>query len=277
MTAPLKPKRAVSPPRTAQAKSTRRAVAKIPKAAKVVKAVNAVKATEATKAAKVPRTPKPRMTLPDEIQAEGATGSIRDQVIAFKREQIINAAVDLFFENGYQRTTLEAVAKKLHFTKPFIYYHFKDKEAVLVEISRRSIDKSNEALAAAIAAKGSPTERLHAVIRTIMRSVLEARRYTAIFFREQKNLSEEARIPLYEQHREFDAMLSRLLEEGVRKREFIVPDPALCALAIAGMVGWAYNWYRPGGRLTVDEICDRMADMVLRQVGAAPPGTARKT
>ena len=283
MTAATKPRRPPRPP------------APVPAATQATRAVTrpkelprapSVAVTKPATSAKVARVKKPDgSTKPARPKAsrqanEAATGaaiSIRDQVLAFKRDQIIAAAVDLFFDDGYQRTTLDAVARRLNFTKPFIYYHFEDKEAILVEISRRSIVKSNAALAEALAATGRPTERLHSVIRSIMRNVLEARHCTAIFFREQKNLSEQARVPLYRQHQEFDAMLVQLLKEGMHTGEFTVMDPALCALAIAGMVGWGYNWYRPGGRLSADAICDGMAEMVLRMVGANPDDVRRPT
>lgn len=218
-------------------------------------------------AAKKPVTPR---TLPPAIEPAGAPGSIRDQVIAFKRDQIINAAVELFYEHGYQRTTLDSVAQRLDVTKPFIYYHFKDKEEILVEISRRSIVNANEALADALAATGSPTQRLHLAIATVMREVIENQHYTSIFFREQKNLSEQSRAPLYAQHRRYDKLLVSLLREGQENGEFTVEDPGLCALAISGMTGWAFNWYRADGRLPADRICTLMADMALRIVGASP-------
>ncbi len=241
----------------------------------LTKRQRSTKAAEGARPAPRKRTPAPtrkersvNSTQNDGL--DGGAGSIRDQVIAFKREQIINAAVDLFYDNGYQRTTLDAVAERLGVTKPFIYYHFKDKEEILAEISRRSIAHANDALEEALATTGRPSERLYSVVRTITRSTLKWRRYTAIFFREQKNLSEQARQPLYSMHRKFDGMLTKLLEEGVRTGEFRVTDPALTSLALAGMIGWAYNWYRPEGRLSVEDICDRMAEMALNLVGAKP-------
>ncbi|WP_295497529.1 TetR family transcriptional regulator [Sphingorhabdus sp. EL138] len=36
--------------------------------------------------------------------------TIKDQVIALKRERIVEAAAQLFYDRGYDRTTLEAVA-----------------------------------------------------------------------------------------------------------------------------------------------------------------------
>ena len=53
----------------------------------------------------------------------------------------------------------------------------------------------------------------------------------------------------------------------------------MAALAIGGMVSWAYVWYRPSGRLSLPEIADGMSALVLSMVGATPKpdGAARNT
>ena len=191
-------------------------------------------------------------------------------MIAFKREQILNEAVELFYQLGYQHTSLDMVAERLGVTKPFIYYHFKDKAEILFEIGRRSIVQANNALKGALSTPGKPAVRLYHTIAAMTRSVLESSRHTAIFFREEKNFSDADRKVLHAMHSEFDQMLVKLLEEGCKSGEFKVADPALCSLAIAGAVGWGYIWYRPNGRLSVDEIADQLAQMVMQMVGAAP-------
>lgn len=206
-------------------------------------------------------------------RAPAKTGSpavkpIREQVMAFKREQILTEAVELFYELGYQRTTLEMVAERLGMTKPFIYYHFKDKAQILFEISRRGISRGNEVLKEALTAPGSPSVRLHGAIKAIVKTILSSQRYTAIFFREQKNFDSDIRAPLEDMHREFDDLLAGLLQQGVKKREFHIEDIRLCSLAIGGMLNWSYTWYRESGRLSADAICDGMAGMVMQLVGA---------
>ena len=71
-------------------------------------------------------------------------------------------------------------------------------------------------------------------------------------------------------HSEFDRMLVKLLEEGCDTGEFEIADAAMCSLAIAGAVGWGYIWFRPNGRLGIEEISEQMASMVMKMVGAAP-------
>lgn len=193
---------------------------------------------------------------------------MREQVLAFKREQILTEAGELFYEHGYQRTTLDMVAQRLGVTKPFIYYHFKDKAAILAEISKRGISRGNEVLRESLEGRGATADRLYEAIRAIVRTILSSQRYTAIFFREQKNFDTELLAPLEKMHREFDALLSRLLEEGVAKGEFKIADIRLCALAIGGMVNWAYTWYRESGRLSADELCEGLAKLAMQMVGA---------
>jgi hypothetical protein len=41
----------------------------------------------------------------------------------------------------------------------------------------------------------------------------------------------------------------------------------LAALAIGGMISWAYTWHRPNGRLPLDELCARMAELALQMAG----------
>lgn len=45
---------------------------------------------------------------------------IRDEVATLKRTRIIAAAIKLFYERGYENSTLDAVVERLGVTKPFI-------------------------------------------------------------------------------------------------------------------------------------------------------------
>jgi hypothetical protein len=71
--------------------------------------------------------------------------------------------------------------------------------------------------------------------------------------------------------RTFDQKLVKLLDEGVAAGEFDVADTRMAALAIGGMVSWAYVWYRPGGRLTVEQTSHGLTQLILNLVGAKKP------
>jgi len=97
--------------------------------------------------------------------------------------------------------------------------------------------------------------------------VLSRQANIAIFFREEKNLEPAALAEINALRKHFDRVLSKLLAEGVAAGEFEIRDVNLAALAIGGMVSWAYTWHRPNGRLRLEELCERMADLTLGMAG----------
>jgi AcrR family transcriptional regulator len=53
------------------------------------------------------------------------------------RERILDAALDLFIEKGYDKTTLREIAEQLGFTKAALYYHFPSKQKILIALHLR--------------------------------------------------------------------------------------------------------------------------------------------
>lgn len=205
----------------------------------------------------------------------GTTLGIRDEVAALKRERTIEAAVELFYERGYQNTSLDAVAERLGVTKPFIYVHFSGKADLLAEICARGIASSLEAMDSVVAMKGSAVDKLGEFGRRFVTAVLSSQKHIAIYTREEKNLAPADYDRIASMRRDFDRKLTALLNQGVAEGSFAIPDVRLASLAIGGMVSWAYVWFREHGRLGLETVADEMAALILAMVHAkAPP--ARK-
>jgi AcrR family transcriptional regulator len=191
-----------------------------------------------------------------------------EEVAALKRERTVDAAVYLFYENGYDKTTLVAVAERLGVTKPFIYSHFNSKADLLADICSRGIYASLNAMASVKKLDVSQTERLTLLGRSFVTAVLENRMYIAIFTREEKWLTPADLEGINEMRRTFDNELTELIREGVVAGEFEVVDPHIAALSIGGMVSWAYVWFRAKGQFTISETADEMTKLILAMVKA---------
>jgi AcrR family transcriptional regulator len=194
--------------------------------------------------------------------------AMREEILAYKRERILEEAVKLFYQRGFTGTTLDDIAAELGVTKPFIYTHFRSKTDLLAALCKPTIELSLDAVSRAAQAPGSPIARLHRAIMDFTQVVLSRQANIAIYFREEKNLAPDALAEINALRRKFDRVLSNLLTEGVAVGEFEMVDVNLAALAIGGMISWAYTWHRPEGRLPLDELCQRMADLALQMVGA---------
>ena len=197
-----------------------------------------------------------------------SNGPLRDEIIALKRERILEVAVDLFYAQGYENTTLDAVAERLGVTKPFIYSYFKSKSELLAEICQRAILGSLDEMNKVIATDTGPVERLRRLAEVFTLTVLRSQKHIAIFAREEKNLSARDFKRISSLRREFDRKLNKLLQEGCDTGAFQVADRELAALAIGGMVSWTYVWFRGGGRLAPEELAQRMSDLILALVQA---------
>src|SRR5579875_1139958 len=53
------------------------------------------------------------------------------------RERILDIALELFTEQGYDKTSLRDISERLGTTKAALYYHFKSKAAILLELHLR--------------------------------------------------------------------------------------------------------------------------------------------
>ena len=62
------------------------------------------------------------------------------------RQRILNVALDLFTEQGYDGTSLRQIAEQLGVTKAALYYHFESKEDILMALHMRIHDFGRDAL-----------------------------------------------------------------------------------------------------------------------------------
>jgi AcrR family transcriptional regulator len=62
------------------------------------------------------------------------------------RERILDVALDLFIEKGFDKTSLREIAEQLGFTKAALYYHFASKDDILMGLHLRLHEFGREAL-----------------------------------------------------------------------------------------------------------------------------------
>ena len=118
---------------------------------------------------------------------------IRGAVARLKRERIVASAVELFYRQGYARTTLEQVADAMDVTKPFIYAHFPSKADLLAEICSRAIRHAHEVLNRILVEEGTQTERLERIFSEFLLAVLDNQAAAVIYSREEKELAQADR------------------------------------------------------------------------------------
>jgi AcrR family transcriptional regulator len=206
------------------------------------------------------------MTLAD--ADERARGGVKAQVISLKRERIMEAATKLFAAQGFHGTSVDAIAAALGVTKPFVYYHFKDKAQILTAICRRGAELTLGAIKAAETSPGTAAERLAFFCRSMAEIVIDHSHFLAVYNREIQTLSDSDRRSIARIRTEIDRRVVALLEEGRSSGEFDVIDLAVTAVSITMMLSNLWIWYRENRTGARPHVIETVTRLALRMVGA---------
>jgi AcrR family transcriptional regulator len=205
---------------------------------------------------------------------EAATGEgpakapeLRAEVQEFKRRRILEEARELFFEQGYEATTLDAIAESLNVTKPFLYSYFRNKSEILNAICEIGITESMAAQEEVLAMDLSPAEKLRLIVERVTSIVIRDQKYVVVYNREEKNLEAAEQKHLIDLRKTFDQRLAQLLEEGNAAGEFAVDAPRMLSVSISGMLTWVATWYRQRAAYTATDVGMHMIQTVERMVG----------
>ena len=203
--------------------------------------------------------------------------SLKHEVTDFKRRRIREEASHLFFQLGYEGTTLDAIAQRLEVTKPFLYTHYANKTELLYDICQTGILQSLNAIQRVIDSPlDSATERLSRLVEEVLDIIFEFQEFIVVYEREEKNLTANQAREIREHRSLFDHKLAEILEQGREAGEFLICDGVLTANTIGGMMTWVALWYRPEGKQTRHQIISHTLRMVNSVVGLGPKYAADK-
>lgn len=184
-----------------------------------------------------------------------------------KRERILRAAEALFDAQGYANTTIEQIVQKLGVTKPFVYYYFRNKQEIFETLSWAPTVACFTAMDFAEDDDRPAHVKACEGIDRLIRATLE--HHPAAFFpyREPQVYRPEYMAAQKQLANHFYDRLCALLEAGRQDGMFVFNDTKITALAACSLPGFLYNWYRPDGRLSADEVAQELSALAYRVLG----------
>lgn len=192
-----------------------------------------------------------------------------------KRERILAVAARLFFELGFANTTIERIAGELGVTKPFVYYYFRDKLALLEAMSWRPTELALRSMDFDAADPRPAHRKLEAGLERLIRTTIEHHPAATLPYRELQAYSARYRDAHRRLADRFYARMTALLEQARADGTVEFDDAKVTALAAASIAGFLYTWYRPDGRLSRDELVAQLTRVAVRAVGIRAGARAR--
>ena len=173
----------------------------------------------------------------------------------YDRQALLEVAVEVFNERGYDGTSMEDLAARLGITKSSIYHHVPGK----AELLRLAVDRALDALFAVTAEPAATTgpaiDRLEHVVRRSVEVLVAELPYVTLLLRVRGNTAVER--AALRRRRDFDRVVTALVAEAARAGN-VRPDvdPALTSRLLFGLVNSVTEWFRPDGGRTAKELAD---------------------
>jgi AcrR family transcriptional regulator len=162
-----------------------------------------------------------------------------------RREELLDTALALFLDHGYERTSVEQITTMVGVAKGTFYHYFATKQELLEQlVVRFTEDLFGEMEAALAASDGSAVDRLRSLVAASSQAKLGRKQETVMLSRP---LFTEENQPLL--HRLIDGWIDRtrpiirgIIEQGVAEGTFDVADPKPTTEV------WLSLWYDYGIR-----------------------------
>ena len=148
------------------------------------------------------------------------TGISSEPLEATVREGLLAGATELFTQKGYAPTTVREIVTAAGVTKPVLYYYFRNKEGIYLELIRHPFAKFDALLDASRGEQGSPTKRIlrlsDQLFTLFIKNIKVARLMYSIYYGPPQGA------PFFDfdtYHLKFHDAIRRLVKEGIRQGE----------------------------------------------------------
>ena len=181
------------------------------------------------------------------------------------RTLVRQSAERLFARHGYAAVSMRQLASDVGVQVGTIYNYTKDKQALLFAIMSEHMTE----LLQAWGREGQtidPIDQLSQFLNFHLDYHLARRDAVFIAYMELRNLDAANFAQIETLRRQYEDALEQILIAGKNAKAFDIADTRITTLAIIGMLTEVVTWYRPDGRLKLDEVKSRYREMVLRMV-----------
>ncbi|MBT8343076.1 MAG: TetR/AcrR family transcriptional regulator [Desulfatitalea sp.] len=176
---------------------------------------------------------------------------------------IKSVSIDLFYKKGYFATSISDIAQGSGIQKASIYYHYASKEDLLYCILKSTMDDLTAYLKSRLSPIDSVEQRMRAAVRSHVDFHLKRQKENFIANSELRGISPEHYRAIVKKRGEYEAIFQDLIRQGAEQGVFAHGDVKILSYAILTLCTAGATWYKPSGRLTVDEIADIYENFII--------------
>lgn len=182
------------------------------------------------------------------------------------KADIINTALKLFHQKGYNATSMEDIADELGIKKASLYYHIKGKQELLYEMIESIGLKLLEKIDEIESSEQSAYEKLERFFFTYTLACLNNIEYTAIIHDEIKALDIEQKKVIEKIQEDFLNVFRQTINEGIKQGFIVDLDVNILTHVALGTCTWGYKWFKQGKKYSPEEMAAIICSMVMKSI-----------
>lgn len=189
-----------------------------------------------------------------------------------RQDVLIEVSARLFFERGFDRTTVRDIARAAGITSGSIFYHFKTKEEILAAIIEIGMRQGMGDIATTLAGVTGPRERLRALILSHLRALHGPHgHYHHIWLREMRLLPADVIARLKSISRDYRGLWREVVEEAAAAG-LVRGDWRSFRKVAVGALNWTTFWVRQPSDERIVQIADMLVATLLNEPMTLPEG-----
>jgi AcrR family transcriptional regulator len=186
------------------------------------------------------------------------------------RSRLLDAAVELFAQQGYDATSVSQVITRAGVAKGGFYHHFPSKEALLYEVYGDLITRQMTGIDEIIAQRRPAADTLRAIIADLVVTTATSARPALVFWREMHRLGDDRAAEYRTVRRRCHDTVRSVVRSAQARGEFASTVSAdTVTFTIFGFVNQLPTWFKPGGRKKPAQLATELADLVLASLEVA--------
>jgi AcrR family transcriptional regulator len=183
---------------------------------------------------------------------------------------ILREAHELFYEKGYEKSSMREIAERVGISKAAMYHHFTNKEEMLYTLCLVAGNLVYSSLQQAIRRNQDLNvpikDQLTDILLEYTTSYLQNKNFNKILLHDIESLPEDKKRVILDIEKanvnQLRAYLNNLMQEG-RLREC---NLTVLTFSLFSAVHWLYFWYRPDKGLSIKEIVEHIVDIYTKGI-----------
>ena len=152
-----------------------------------------------------------------------------------RKQAIIQGALKVFNDLGIEKTTMDEIAIESGFGKATLYYYFSSKDEVFIEIMEYGWKKLWNDIESKIIENIGPRKKFMAIVKRIAKTVTQNKNLYGFLFTAPNYINDNNNHYWKGYQDRLYSILQSIIEEGIKKKEFVDIDSSLLMKAIGGL------------------------------------------